>query len=46
MRPVVLQIGVTMDAFPHGAKGLGLVEARTFPSGTVIHVYRPHEVAR
>ena len=46
MPPVVLQIGVTLDAFVHGAKGLDLVEGRTFPGWTVIHVHRPHEVTR
>lgn len=94
MRPVVLQMGVTLDGSVHGAKGyedwglpaeeddivewkarslreagthimgrttyddmaavwplreplrLDLVEAPTFPSGTVIHTYRPHEATR
>src|SRR4051794_9611314 len=86
MRPVVVQMGVTLDGFVHGAKGyeewglapeddevvawkvaslreagthimgrvtyeamstvssplrLDLVEARTFPTGTATHVYRP-----
>ena len=79
MRPVVLQIGVTLDGFAHGGatfvdalihdglideyrlvihpvvigQGTGLfgalraplrldlIEARRFPSGTAIHVYRP-----
>ena len=36
MRAVVLQMGVTLDGFVHGAKG-------RFPSGTTIHTYRPHE---
>ena len=56
MRPVVLQMGVTLDGFVHGAKGyedwfsalrkplrLDLIEARRFPGGTAIHVYRPSE---
>jgi hypothetical protein len=52
MRPVVLQMGVTLDGFGHGAKSglfsalrkplrLDLIEARRFPGGTAIHVYRP-----
>jgi hypothetical protein len=70
MRPVVVQMGVTLDGFLHGAKGYedwGLppeeddvvawkvaslreagthIMGRTFPSGTMIHTYRPHEVNR
>ena len=79
MRPVVLQMGVTLDGFVHGGATfvdalihdglideyrlvihpvvighgtglfgalreplrLDLIEARRFPSGTAIHVYRP-----
>jgi hypothetical protein len=53
MRPVALQMGVTLDGFVHGAKGLfgalreplrlDLIEARTFPSGTAIYVAQPRE---
>ena len=32
MRQVVVQMGITLDGF---------VEARKFPGGTAIHVYRP-----
>ena len=55
MRPVVVQMGVTLDGFVHGVHGYeewGLppeddeVEARAFPSGTAIHTYRPLEESR
>jgi dihydrofolate reductase len=46
IHPVVIGNGTGLFASLRGPRRLDLVEARTFPSGTAIHVYRPHEGAR
>jgi hypothetical protein len=44
--PVVIGNGAGLFGPLREPLRLDLVEARTFPSGTVIHTYRPHEEAR
>jgi dihydrofolate reductase len=46
IHPVVIGNGTGLFESLRGPLRLDLVEARTFPSGTVIHVYRPHEGTR
>ena len=46
IHPVVIGNGTSLFGALREPLRLDLVEARTFPSGTLIHVYRPREVAR
>ncbi len=46
IHPVVIGNGTALFGPLREPLRLDLVEARTFPSGTVIHVYRPHEGTR
>jgi dihydrofolate reductase len=46
IHPVVIGNGTGLFGSLPGPLRLDLVEARTFPSGTAIHTYRPHEEAR
>jgi hypothetical protein len=46
IHPVVIGNGTSLFGGLREPLRLDLVEARTFPSGTLIHVYRPREVAR
>jgi len=46
IHPVVIGNGTGLFGTLREPLRLDLVGARTFPSGTVIHVYRPHEGAR
>jgi len=43
IHPVVIGNGTSLFEALRGPLRLDLVEARTFPSGTVIHTYRPRE---
>jgi dihydrofolate reductase len=46
IHPVVIGNGTRLFGALREPLRLDLVEARTFPSGTLIHVYRPREAAR
>jgi dihydrofolate reductase len=46
IHPVVIGNGTSLFGALREPLRLDLLEARTFPSGTLIHVYRPREVAR
>lgn len=46
IHPVVIGIGTSLFGALRKPLGVDLVEARAFPSGTVIHTYRPHEETR
>ncbi len=46
IHPVVIGNGTGLFGPLREPLRLNLVEARTFPSGTGIHVYRPHEGTR
>ncbi|MDQ6695971.1 MAG: dihydrofolate reductase family protein [Actinomycetota bacterium] len=46
IHPVVIGNGTSLFSTLRGPLRLDLVEARTFPSGTAIHVYRPREMTR
>jgi dihydrofolate reductase len=46
IHPVVIGNGTSLFGALREPLRLDLVEARTFPSETLIHVYRPREVAR
>jgi dihydrofolate reductase len=43
IHPVVIGNGTSLFGPLRGPLRLDVVDARTFPSGTAIHVYRPHE---
>ena len=43
IHPVVIGNGTGLFGPLREPLRLDLVEARTFPSGTVIHTYRPHQ---
>ena len=46
IHPVVIGHGTGLFGSLRGPQRLELVESRAFPSGAVIHTYRPHEEAR
>ena len=46
IHPVVIGNGTGLFGPLREPRRLGLIDARTFPSGTAIHTYRPHDGTR